>query len=106
MESRERVGGRVDLQLFQFVVFDQDGNAQKICGREDVHHRGLQGDLSALTIGEIAAPTKDAHPVFVALFFGDVNLGDGAKELPQELPANRLIKTFQGLHKKVKIGIV
>src|SRR5271156_5124978 len=58
VETRERVGGSVDLQLLEFVVLHEDWNAQKIRRCEYIDHCGFERDCSTETIAQFATPLK------------------------------------------------
>src|SRR5271163_3836079 len=102
VETRERVGGLIDLQLLEFVVLHQDGNAQKIRGGQYVHQRRLQRYTFAQIFGELAPAQQDAFPIVIALRVGEINLRDGAKELPEKLSANRFVEPVQSLHQEIQ----
>ena len=42
IEAGQGVRGRVDLQLLEIVVFDQDGNTKKACGSENIYQSGFE----------------------------------------------------------------
>src|SRR3989454_3444667 len=44
VKTRERIGHGVELQSFQLVVFEHDGNMQQISGGENIHQGSLQRD--------------------------------------------------------------
>ena len=46
VETRQGIGHRVEFQLLQLVVFDEDGNTKKTGGGKDIHESRFQRDLT------------------------------------------------------------
>src|SRR5262249_32096878 len=62
VEARERIRGRADLELLQFVVFNENGHAQIAGRRENVDHGALKRDRSIQTVGKLAAAFQNLFP--------------------------------------------
>src|ERR1700690_567021 len=70
VESSQRIRRRVNLQFFEILVFHHDGNAEEVCGGENIQHRGLQRNSAVQAFREFAAMLQNAVPILIALRVG------------------------------------
>jgi hypothetical protein len=79
IEAGERIGDGVALKFLEVVVLDDDGNAEKSCGSEDVHQGGFESDGAAKEIGELALAGEHFVPELNAVALAQIEMGDGAE---------------------------
>lgn len=99
VEAGERIRDGVYLQSFQLVVFNDNRDTEEPRGREDIHQRGFQRDLTAEILTEFTPALKHLVPQLDALVFLQIQVGDGTNVALQELSARGYIKTFERVGK-------
>src|SRR5579862_6345932 len=97
IQARQRIGGGIDLQPFQIVVFNQHGNAQQAFGGKYVEQGSFQGNCLAEAASELFAALENSRPVFAALRFRQFEARERPEQLPKELSTRGIIKTVEGL---------
>src|SRR5580704_1795916 len=56
-------------------------------------------------IGELAAAPEDSFPILLALGFREVDLRNGAEELPKQSSSDRPVEAFERLNQEIEEGI-
>src|SRR5208282_5626454 len=106
VEAGERVRGRIDLELFQILVFHEDGKAQEIRGSQDVYQRGLQRNRLGERLRELAAAREDLVPELQAGGLAQLHLCHGLQEALQKLRANGALQVLQRLDQQIQESIL
>jgi len=79
IEAGEGIGDGVELEFLEVVVLDDDGNAEKSCGSEDVHQGGFESYGAAKEIGELTLARKHFVPELNAVGLTEIEMRDGAE---------------------------
>jgi hypothetical protein len=95
VKTRERISDSIQLKLFQFVVFDENRNPEKIGGGKNIHKRGFQRDGPPEMIAKFTAAQEHVIPELQTLRFAKIEVGDGAEESLEKLTARRSIQAFE-----------
>src|SRR5271155_4560776 len=84
VEPGEGIGDGIQLQLLQFVVLYEDGNAEKAGRRKHVHKSCFQRDLPLHVLTKFAAACEHFIPELHTLSFTKIKVGDGAEVALEE----------------------
>src|SRR5690242_3666484 len=95
VETCERIGDSIQLKLFQFVVFDENGDPKKVGGRQNIHERGFQRSWPPEMVAEFAAAQEHVIRELQTLRFTEIEVGDGAEIALEKLTARRSIQAFE-----------
>src|SRR5690348_13081538 len=95
VETCERISDSIQLKLFQFVVFDENRNPEKVRGGQNIHKRGFQRSWPPEMIAKFAAAQEHVIPELQTLRFTKIEVGDGAEKPLQKLSARRSIQAFE-----------
>ena len=106
VEAGQRVRDGTQLQAFEFIVFDDDGNTEHAGGGEDVHERRFERHGAAEMFGKIATTDESFIPQLKALAFAQLEMGDGAKIALEKLTASGQIQIFKSIRQQVEKGIL
>src|SRR6266850_4640835 len=103
VEIGERIGDGVELEFFQVVVFDEDGNTKESRLREDIHQSGDNRNLTIGAIAKLAAASKHVIPDLQTLGFAQIQMSDHAEVSLEKLTTRRHIERID---KQLEIGIL
>ncbi len=106
IKTGKRVGGRVELKFFEFLILHQNRHAQETGGGENVDHGGFQRYTLAHALGELGAAREDLAPIVEALCRRDVDARDGFEELLEKSSTDGLLDIVESLDKKVEERVV
>ncbi len=105
VKAGEGIGNGVELQLLQFVVLDENGNAEKTGRSEHIHKGCFQGNLTLHMLAEFAATSEHLIPEFDTLRLLKIEVGDGAEVALEKLATRGYVKAFERVRKQLEIRI-
>ena len=106
VEIGERVGDGVELEFFQVLIFDEDGNTKKSQTSEDIQEGGVQRDLAIGAIAELATASEHVIPDLQTLGFAQIQMSDHAEVSLEKLTTRRQIESIERIDKQLEIGIL
>src|SRR6266700_15533 len=85
VESGERIGDRVAMQILEVLVFKDYRNTKQSGGGKHIDERGLQGDVGLGAFGEINFAGKDFVPESDRFVFWNFNVSDRDEKALEKL---------------------
>ena len=89
VKTSKGIGNSVELQLLQFVVLDDDRNAEEAGRCQNIHQGSFQSDGAAEKFGEFAAAREHFVPKLDALGLAQIEVSGRAKVTLEKLTARR-----------------
>jgi len=106
VEIGERIGDGVELEFFQVVVFDEDGNTKKTHSSEDIYQSGDNRNLTIGAIAELAAAREHVIPDLQTLSFAQIQMSDHTEVSLEKLTTRRQIESIERIGKQLEIRIL
>lgn len=94
VETCKRVSNGVELKLFEFVVFDQNGNAEQTGGGKNIRNDGFERNWLMQLSRHFFSAKEDFVPQLNALTFAQLKMSGYAEIALEKLATRRYIQAF------------
>ena len=106
VEAGQGIGDRIQFELLEFLVLQDDRHTEKSGSSEHIHKSRLQNNGTARLIGE--GPTAIEHfvPDLHTLRFAQFNVTDCAEKALEKLSPRGQVETLECIRKQLEIRVL
>ena len=95
VETGERIGYRVAMKAFQFVVFKYDWNAEQSLGGQHVDQCSLKRNRCFRDTGKVGSAEQHVIPKGNGLIFGNFDVGESQEKALQKWSTRTRLEAFE-----------